>query len=100
MCNGLAARLHDPAFRKGVEWLLAKFDNELSRLQTAMCDGLAARLSYQNFKCNLDIILSCVPATEVFHTLKRLVKKSPFVGYVSAISLRFLSRTRWGNASC
>jgi hypothetical protein len=92
MCDGLAARLHDPAFREGVEWLLSKLDNDASRLQTAMCGGLAARLHEQNFKCNIDNILAYVPATEVFHTLMRLVRNSPFVRYISAISLRFLEQ--------
>jgi hypothetical protein len=57
MCNSLAARLHEPEFRSGVEWLLGKLEGDASRLPTAMCNSLAARLHEPEFRSGVEWLL-------------------------------------------
>ena len=47
--HGIRTRIWNQKFRKGVEWLLTKLDNDASRLPTVMCIGLASRLDNASF---------------------------------------------------
>ena len=85
MCGGLAARLHEPAFREGIVWLIDTI-GDAARLPTIMCNGLAARLHGPAFREDLAIILS--KSTNPYATLCQLVRYSPHVAHIAAIRAR------------